>query len=310
MRNGFDENKIALIGVPSSAGARKAGQELGPGSLRAAGLREKLESCGHEVVDLGDLPQVTFVPDTRNPRAQNLPRVLDVLAQVSEAVQSAIAKRAWPLVIGGDCSITIGVLAALRNHFASLGMAYVDGDVDLNTPETTKSGIFDGMVLAHVLGRGEARLSQFGSCSPLLEEHNITAFGYSVEAGGIDPVEIEMLEDTAMRKYPLEDVRADVRGSAKRALRELEDSAEHFLIHFDVDVIDFDDFPAVDVPHRPGLSLSQVEEVLAVFLESRKSAGLVVTEFNAGMDSDGKLARRLTETIHTHVAKLRAPVTP
>ena len=293
----FDQNKIAFIGVPSSAGGRKVGQEQGPRGLRAAGLPDKLEARGYDVVDLGDLPQVTFSPDRNNPRAQNLPLVLDVLGQVSKAVEAAVAKRAWPLVIGGDCTITIGVIAALTKHVENLGMAYVDGDVDLNTPETTSSGIFDGMVLAHILGRGAEKLSRFGSRSPLMTEENITLFGYSVDAGGIDPVEIELLGDTRMAKYPLEDIEADVQGNAERALRDLEKRAEHILVHFDNDVIDCGDFPAVDVPHRPGLGLEQTEEALKVFLASGKAAGLVVTEFNAMMDGDGHLAERLSELI-------------
>jgi arginase len=303
MPKGFEQNKIALIGVPSSAGARKAGQEQAPRSLRVAGLIERLGSSGQQVVDLGDLTQISYAPDEQNPRAQNLALVLDVINEVSDAVDSALEQHAWPLIIGGDCTITIGVLAALRKHFASLGMVYLDGDVDLNTPATTPSGIFDGMVLAHVLGQGDKRLSQFGAQSPLLEERNITLFGYSPHAGGIDPVEIEQLQETRMAKYPLEEIKADVRSSAERALRDLESRTENFLVHFDVDVIDFEEFPAVDVPHRPGLTLKQAEEALTVFLGSRKTVGLVVTEFNAGMDSDGTLARRLTETIRTTLAK-------
>jgi arginase len=299
----FDANTIALIGVPSSAGARKVGQEQAPQHLRAAGLVQQLRSAGHEVVDLGDLKQVRYVADTENPRAQNLTLVLDVVRQVADAVDAAIENRAWPLIIGGDCTITIGVLAALTKRFPDLGMAYVDGDVDMNTPATTMSGIFDGMVIAHILGDGAGELSGFGPRRPLLEEQNITLFGYSTEAGGIDPVEIEQLKNTRMARYPLEDINAEVRGSAERALRELESRVEHFIVHFDVDVIDFDDFPAVDVPHRPGLTLKQAEEALGVFLASRKSMGLVVTEFNAGMDSGGILARRLTETIQTILAK-------
>ena len=302
MQPEFDANKIALIGVPSSAGARKVGQEQAPQCLRAAGLVQRLQSSGHEVLDLGDLTPATFSPDTQNPKQQNLALVLGVIRQVAEAVDSAIANRAWPLVIGGDCTITIGVLAALGKHFDGLGMTYLDGDVDLNTPATTHSGIFDGMVLAHILGEGADELSHFGSRYPLLEEQNITLFGYSAEAGGLDPVEIELLQDTRMAKYPLEEIKDEVGTAAARALSDLESRAENILGHFDVDVVDFDDFPAVDVPHKPGLSLSQAEEALGAFVGSRKSVGLVVTEFNAAMDSDGKLARQLSDTIQTAVA--------
>jgi len=267
---------------------------------------ENLRSNGHDVVDLGDLPQVSFSPDTQHPKQQNLTLVLSVLEQVAGAVELAVANRAWPLVVGGDCTITIGVLAALTKRFTNLGLIYLDGDVDLNTPETTNSGIFDGMVLAHVLGEGADELSRFGPRYPLLKERNVTLFGYSAQAGGIDPVEVELLEDTQMAKYPLEEIKDRARAAAARALRELESEVEHILVHFDVDVVDFDDFPAVDVPHRPGLSLLEAQEALGVFLGSRKVVGLVLTEFNAACDTDGKLAQQLNNAIQGAIAQGRA----
>jgi len=302
MQPEIDPNRIALIGVPSSAGARQVGQEQAPQSLRAAGLVQRLQSNGHEVMDLGDLTPATFAPDTQNPKQQNLPLVLGVVRQVADAVDAAIADRAWPLIIGGDCTVTIGVVAALRKYFDSLGMTYLDGDLDLNTPATTSSGIFDGMVLAHILGEGADELSHIGSHYPLLVEQNISLFGYSAAAGGIDPIEIELLQNRRMARYPFEEIKDEVRPAAARALSDLESKAEHVLVHFDVDVVDVDDFPAVDVPHKPGLSLVQAQEALGVFLGSSKSVGLVVTEFNAGLDSDGKYARQLADTIQTAIA--------
>jgi arginase len=302
MQPEIDPNKIALIGVPSSAGARQVGQEQAPQSLRAAGLVQRLQSDGHEVMDLGDLTPATFAPDTQNPKQQNLALVVGVVRQVAEAVDAAIADRAWPLIIGGDCTVTIGVVAALRRYFDGLGMTYLDGDLDLNTPATTSSGIFDGMVLAHILGEGAHELSHVGSHYPLLEEQNISLFGYSVEAGGVDPVEIELLQNRRMARHPYEEIKDEVRTAAAKALTDLESKAEHVVVHFDVDVVDVDDFPAVDVPHKPGLSLVQAREALGVFLGSSKSVGLVVTEFNAGLDSDGKYARQLADTIQSAIA--------
>ena len=81
----FDADKIALIGVPSSAGARQIGQEQAPRCLRLSGLVECLRSTGHDVVDLGDLTQVSFSPDTQNPKQQNLTLVRSVLEEVASA---------------------------------------------------------------------------------------------------------------------------------------------------------------------------------------------------------------------------------
>ena len=293
----FDQSRVALIGVPSSAGARQAGQEQAPKCLRNAGLVQRLVSRGVDVMDLGDLTEVSFRPDAENPRNQNIALVVNVLEGVVESVDKAVAHRAWPLVIGGDCSISIGVIAALTKHFVDLGLSYIDADVDLNTQETTPSGILDGMVMAHILGRGSDRLTKFGVRYPLLEEQNIALFGYSVQAGGIDPAEIDILRESRIAQFPFEEVTDDVRAAAIRALYGLEKKVEHLLVHFDVDVINYDEFPAVDVGHRPGLTLAQAKEAVSVFTNSKKAVGLVVAEFNAARDTHGTMAEALIDII-------------
>lgn len=153
--------KVAVIGVPSSAGAHNPGQELAPQWLRRAGLIERLNTACSEVVDLGDLPKVSFRPDPGNPRQQNLDRVCRVAQQTAERVSQALALGAKFLVIGGDCTITLGVLAAVLRQSASVGMLYFDGDIDLNTPADSPSGIFDGMGMAHILGEGGNRADPY-----------------------------------------------------------------------------------------------------------------------------------------------------
>ncbi len=62
-----------------------------------------------------------------------------------------------------------------------------------------------------------------------------------------------------------------------------------------MDVIDFDDFPAADVPHFQGMSFDEAMSALDIFVASRKFAALVITEFNTYRDADGMLAQRFVE---------------
>lgn len=281
---------VALIGVPSSAGARRTGQEGAPAAFRASGLLERLRAKDLDVVDFGDLPSVSFRPDPDHPRQQNAARVVDVARQVADCVDRALASRRLPLVLGGDCSLSLGVIAGLLRHHSRLGLLYFDGDVDLNTPETTPSGIFDGMVMAHVLGRGEPQLAGIGPRRPLLSEEDIVLFGYNVEAGWIDPPELETLERSRMSKYPLSRVRADAAAAATDALLRLERRSDAILVHFDVDVMDF---PAADLPHPYALDAESTFAALKVFVAAPTCAGVVVTEFNAERDPDGSHVEHL-----------------
>ncbi len=275
---------MALIGVPSSAGGRRTGQEGAPAAFRAAGLLDRLRKKGLDVADLGDLPVVSFRPDPEHSRQQNLALVADVARQTADGVDRALASGRLPLVLGGDCSLTLGVIAGVLRHHSRLGLLYFDGDVDLHTPETTASGIFDGMVVAHLLGRGAEELAGIGPRQPLLSEEDIALFGYDLESGWIDPPELEALERSRMSEYPLARVRADATGAARDALLRLESRSDAILVHFDVDVMDF---PAVDVPHPHGLDNESAFAALEVFVTASTCAAIVVTELNAELDPDG-----------------------
>jgi arginase len=289
-------NKITVIGVPSSAGARRVGQDRAPYSFRAAGLPKGLAAGGFEVKEFY-LDQVTFRPDPEHAREQNLELVLEVAQDVAAHVSEAVVNNTKAIVLGGDCTITLGVVSGLISHFPNLGLIYFDGDADLNTPQTTASGIFDGMVMSHLIGDGSEALAHIGGRYPLMPEEKIVLFGYNQAAGWIDPAEMQRLEQCSMLKYPAPLIRGKAMRAATEALGQLDVLVQHVLIHFDVDVIDRRDFAAADVLHDHGLTFDETMDALKVFASSPKFAGLVITEFNSVRDADGKLAQRLVEAV-------------
>jgi arginase len=221
----------------------------------------------------GEVGPVRFQPDLDHPKQQNLTLVVDVAKDVAALVDRALGAGRFPLVLGGDCSLSLGVIAGLLRHQLRLGVIYFDADLDLNTPETTPSGILDGMALAHALGRGVQELAGIGPRLPMLSEPDVVVFGRS-----------------RIAKYPIDRVRQDPAHAARDALSEIEDQIDALLVHFDVDVTDC---PAVDVPHPGGLDLDSAFSALSVFTASPKVAALVVTEFNAELDSSGLYAKSL-----------------
>src|SRR3984957_16436943 len=132
-----------VIGVPTSAGAHHAGQDRAPAALRAAGIVGRLQDAGVPITDAGDLPGSVFAVDHEHPRARNLAAVVAVARDVADAVAQHVAAGRRPLVIGGDCTITLGVIAGFRRVHPDVGLAYVDGDADLGGLSTDGSGILD-----------------------------------------------------------------------------------------------------------------------------------------------------------------------
>ncbi len=286
---------FALLGVPSSAGAHWPGQEKAPRALREAGLVERLRAAGHTVRDLGDLPRTRFRPDPgRHP--QSLEAVVGVVGSVADRVEGAVRAGHVPLVVGGDCTIELGVLSGFIRAGEDPALLYFDGGVDLFTPDTNPTGILDSMGVAHMVGEpGVAEdLARIGPRYPLMQDARIVLFGYEP-----NPPEIPVLERRSMPRYPAEVVRGRPGEVAAEAVALLEGRADRFVVHFDVDVIDFVDFPVADVPqHNAGLKFDEAITSLGVFAASPAFGGLVITEFNPDhADENGELTARFVRGV-------------
>jgi arginase family enzyme len=103
--------RLGLIGIPSSIGAHWPGQEKAPRALREAGLVEYIEEVGLRVTDRRDLPATRFRPDPGRRHPQNLAAVVDVARFVADRVEVTLRPGEVPLVIGGDCTIELGVIS-------------------------------------------------------------------------------------------------------------------------------------------------------------------------------------------------------
>ena len=293
------QRTFGLIGVPTSVASHSPGQEKAPAALRAAGLVERLMAAGTAVVDHGDLPLARWTPDPARRRAQNLPRVVEIVGRVADCVETALNRGEVPLVVGGDCTIELGVLAGALRHGVDPALLYFDAHADLNTPVSVREGALDWMGMAHALGEPEAaeELSHVGPRFPLLPDDRVVFFA-SVPFE-LTAWEREVVARRSLREYPVDRVAGRPEEAAAEALADVEGRADRFLVHFDVDAIDFVDFPIADYPQlNAGLPFRDAMACLAVFAQSPKFAGLTITEFNPDhTDEEGRLARTFVEAV-------------
>ena len=286
--------KIALIGAPSSAAAFMPGTEKAPAALRAVGLVERLQTAGFEVTDYGDCVPRLFADDEEHRRARNLTQIVAGLNDLKTRVEVAVKTGALVLVLGGECVQVIGLLAAARRYYKHINLLWFDRDADLNTPATTPSGRIDGMVVAHILGRGAPELVRFWGEPPLVREPDITLFGLA----RLDPPEQEFLSKSPLRRVPAEEVKSKGAGAAAaEALAHLHANTREFVLHLDLDVIAEEDFPAVDVPGSGGLSFENVRAALSEVLRNKNLLGLDVAQYNPDKDQDGRGAKKLVDLL-------------
>jgi arginase len=213
--------------------------------------------------------------------------VIEVAREVADRVAAAVERDLVPFVLGGDCTITLGVVSGLLRHQPDLGLIYFDGDADMTTPETTHSGIFDSMGVAHLIGEGDPEVAHLGPRFPLLPPDRVTLFGFHPYE--IEPEEQRLLEKSGIAQYPVTSMGDRPVELAAEALARLEARARAIAVHFDVDVMDSAEIPLADWPHYDALSFGDAMRCLRVFVGSPKLAALVVTEINPDHDPDGLL---------------------
>jgi arginase len=303
--------RVALIGVPSSAGAFAPGQEGAPAALRDAGLVAALKGAGLEVEDRRDREVWRWRPDREQPRAQNAAMVAAIARETAERVGAFVSdsenKAPTPvaLVLGGDCTVGVGTVAGtMLAGGDDVGLLYFDTHADLNVPDAVPEGALDWMGMAHMLAEPGAapELLWVGPRAPLLRDDQVLLFGWGPEQA--TEFERAAIERRRLERIAVHEIAADPVAAAERALAALEARCERLLVHFDVDVVDFTDAPLSENTGRnEGLPLDTALAALRVLLASPKLAALTITELNPShLEEDGDALARLIAAVAAGLA--------
>jgi arginase len=273
---------LTVIGVPSGAGACGVGQDQAPSALRAAGLIDRLGAAGFDVTDLGDSPIMPWRPDRVRPQAQNLEAVASVVQMTARRVADTLDEPdRMILVLGGDCTVGIGTIAGVQAAVGRVGVAYFDLHSDLNIPATARDGALDWMGLAHMLGLegAEPALAAATGRTPLLDPAQVILLGHS--RSDSTRFEREQIERLDLARIPVDAVRDDPEAAARKALRLLADRADRYIVHLDVDVVDFTDAPLSEHPSRnTGVKLDDMLAALRILTSGPALTAVTLTELN------------------------------
>jgi arginase len=197
---------------------------------------------------------------------------------------------AFPVVLGGDCSILLGAMLALRRR-GRHGLAFVDGHLDFRHAGWSDSvGALAGEDLAAVTGRAAPELADIDGLAPYVHDADVVAIG---EREG-DPAERAAIAASAIRVCDLAELRASGPAAPPDA---------PYWVHVDADVLDSELLPAVDSPAPDGLSFAELSQLIRALLPG--AVGLQVTVFDPDLDPDGSQAHALTDCLVAGFSALR-----
>jgi arginase len=282
----------AIVQAPSVLGLRQTGVEDLPTVLLDLGLAARVNARVAALVEPPDYdPARDPVTKMLNPWA--IRRYSTMLA---DAVGALLSGGEFPIVLGGDCSILLGNMLALRRR-ARHGLLFVDGHADFYQPDANVNGEAASSELALATGRGPHVLSELEGYSPLVRDEDVVAFAHrdAEEAAsyGSQPL------PEALCSIDLNAVcRLGAGDAVRQAIAHLDrPDLSGFWIHLDADALDDAIMPAVDYRMPRGLSWEELETVLRKARISGCAVGLDVTIYNPHLDPDRTAGCELIRTI-------------
>jgi arginase len=280
---------VTLFGVPIDCVGEPVGTVRTPDVLRDAGVVDALGAH-----DLGDL-DVFLGPPQRDPVTGIVgsDSVLDLTRTVRQATTDALDDAGTLVVLGGCCTLQVGVTAGVRDRHPDAALVFLDGHMDLYDGVSSVGGEAADMPVAVLLGRGPEAWGDVVD-APVLEPRDVSLIGFrdldeARDLGSITPEDLPGLtaiDTEGVRTRGIEVTVAEATPSDDR----------RYWVFTDVDVLDPGEL-AVDAPQPDGLHWGELAALLRPLVHDRRCLGITLACYNPDLDADGSGARKVVDLL-------------
>jgi arginase len=290
--------KIGILGVPFNSSGTTSGVARAPAVLRAHGLIQLL-STKHDVRDYGDAafaaPQALRDLESG---IKSLESTQSMVTSTERMVARILAEGRFPLILGGDCPVMLGGIAAARARLGRVGLMFVDGHEDAYPPHASTTGEAADMEFAFAIGLYlEGAPKEFSQRFPVVQPSDVAIIGARDTADlAKDKVaslasKVRLISDTQARAR---DSDALARGEyARLEARDL----PGIWLHTDLDVLSTAALAAVDYPQPGGFSWEQLAGFVHAAIQRPSTVGWDVTIYNPDLDPGQSHANRIVSFI-------------
>ncbi len=293
--------QIDIIGVPVDLGADRRGVDMGPSALRYAHLRQKLEALGLRVEDTGNIEVAIAETCTADePRLKYIDCIVPMARRTAGAVATALASGHFPLVLGGDHSLSLGSIRGAAKS-RRLGLIWVDAHADFNTDKTTPSGNIHGMPLSALCGLGDVRLTRLWEEAPVAVDPRRVAV---VGARDLDLEEKANLRQAGVMVMGMEQIdRLGMSGAMEKAIQRVSEDTDGIYLSFDMDALDPRHAPGVGTPVAAGLTQREGHVAAELLGETGRLIGMDMVEVNPILDLQNQTASLAVELVLSALGK-------
>ncbi len=283
------ERAAKILHVETNLGLRPGGVERLGSALLGLGLAERINA---EVVETLHGPPFR---EERDPAwgTRNLAAIAELSRELADQVERIIDDGSFPLVLGGDDSVLMGCLLALRRR-GSVGLLFMDGHTDFWNLPKSLAGEFSESDLWVATGHGPDVVANLEGLRPLADPRACVVYGHRDRADQLAQGSEDVYHQPMLVRNLAELRSAGIEDAAHHALAFLAGAGvDAAWLHIDADCLDDDVMPAVDWRDEGGMTPDELISLGRLVLESGLVVGMSVTIYNPDLDTSELTAGRL-----------------
>jgi arginase len=297
---------IRVIGAAIQAGSPKSGTQLAPAKIRTLGLETRLEKINIRFKDVGDIKEIGH-PSSSFRGYADYYRLEPALFKLKQFAERALLSNEFPLIIGGDHSVTLPIVSALakinNRRRESTGVIIFDAHEDayLGFPVYT---FLHNTFLLKLIGKrkGSDRFPEaFDRIRAFIKPAHVVIVGKRVRAP-FDP-------DLGFKYVTLDDLnKISAEDRAHKILNELPLSVKSIHLSIDLDVLDPNESPGVNYPSVNGMSVAIAKSLIGQLARSRRIRSADFVEYVPHLDRDDKTGVVMIDLMEELIKVIGQPV--
>ncbi len=298
--------RIRVIGAPLDLGAGHRGVDMGPSAFRVAGIHQAVRDLGIAIEDFGDIEaEVAETREPGNPHLKYLKEIRATCVTLRNVVGRTMDEGIVPVVLGGDHSIAMGMIAGVSRHFrkkkAKAGLVWLDAHADANTEDTSPTGNIHGMPMAVCLGVGAKELlSIHDAKGPMIDGERAAIIGLrSVDIKERANVARVGIGAFTMRHIDERGMRAVMEAAIRRAMN----GTAGIHVSIDLDAVDPDEAPGVGTPSPGGISYREMHLAMEMLADTERVCSVELVEVNPILDRANLTAKLGVELLCSLLGK-------